>query len=185
MFCREAVLHSTITQYFLIICSDMNCPWYVRAVLMDLSKSFHCISHYMILAKLLAYGLSLSDLESLLLYLSDRHQCVNINKILSNFMEMISGISQSSVFEPVLFNPLIIDLETVSIHWKSLKKFPSIAWVQSISDLIAILEPESHFARDWFTRNKIVVNPEKFQANVLDQKKSDHRNKSLTINNQQ
>ena len=70
----------------------------------------------MILAKLLAYGLSLSDLESLLLYLSDRRQCVNINKILSNFMEMISGIPQSSVFEPVLFNPLINDLETVSIH---------------------------------------------------------------------
>lgn len=55
--------------------------------------------------------------------------------------------------------------------------------VQSISYLIAILASEIRVAIYWFTKNKMIVNLEKFQTIVLDKKKSDHSRIPLTINN--
>ena len=42
------------------------------AFITDLSKAFDCISHYLILAKLNAYGLILPALRLMLSYLSNR-----------------------------------------------------------------------------------------------------------------
>ena len=41
---------------------------FVGAVLMDLSKTFDCISYDLLIAKLSAYGLSNEDLDYILLY---------------------------------------------------------------------------------------------------------------------
>ena len=43
---------------------------------MDLSKAFDCILHDLVIAKLAAYSLSLSDLKLMLSYLSHCQQCV-------------------------------------------------------------------------------------------------------------
>ena len=38
---------------------------------------------------------------------------------------------------------------------------------------------------DWFKKNMMVVNPDKFQAIVLDKPKRDHTNERITFDNQQ
>ena len=58
------------------------------------------------------------------------------------------------------------------------------AWGETFSKLIDSLESESNIAIDWFTKNEMIINPGKFQAVILDKKKSNLTNISLTIDNQ-
>ena len=80
----------------------------------------------------------------------------------------------------ILFNLPIKDLffftEKAFIH--------NFADDKNISDLIAILESESRVAIDWLTKNKMIINHEKFQAIDLDKNKSYHSRKPSIINNQ-
>ena len=58
------------------------------------------------------------------------------------------------------------------------------AWGVTVSKLIDTLESESNIAIDWFRKNKMIINQDKFQAIILDKKKSNFRNIPLTIDNQ-
>ena len=77
---------------------------------MDLSKSFDCIPHDLLTAKLHAYGFSFQTLTFLNSYLRDRKQCVIINNICSNFLKILSGIPQGSILGPLLFDIFLNDL---------------------------------------------------------------------------
>ena len=58
------------------------------------------------------------------------------------------------------------------------------AWEETVSKLIDKLEWESNIAIDWFTKNEMIINPDKFQAIIVDRKKSSLTNIPLTIDNQ-
>ena len=47
---------------------------------------------------------------------------------------------------------------------------------EKISKLIDNLESESNITIDWFTKNKMIINRDKFQAIVLDSKISNLKN---------
>ena len=76
----------------------------VGTVLMDLSKSFDCIPHNLLITKLYAYGFSKKGSVLLYSYLKRRKQNVKIDDILSTFRSLISGVPQGSIFSPILFN---------------------------------------------------------------------------------
>ena len=159
----------------------------VGAVLMDLSKAFDCISHDLIIAKLAAYGFKSSSLKLLYSYLKGRQQCVKINNVHSDFKEIISGVPQGSILGPILFNLSINDLfffiQTSTVHNFADDNTLS-AWAKTVSEVISILESESKIAIDWFTNNKMIVNPDKFQAILLDKKKSDLSKRILVIDDE-
>ena len=46
------------------------------------------------------------------------------------------------------------------------------------------LESVSNIAIDWFTKNEMIINLDKFQAIILDKKKSNLTNIPLTIDNE-
>ena len=52
------------------------------------------------------------------------------------------------------------------------------------TELIRILKSESAVVIDWFKINKMVVNPDKFQAIILDKRKRDHTDEHITVGNQ-
>ena len=58
------------------------------------------------------------------------------------------------------------------------------SWGETLSKLIGTLESESNIAIDWFTKNEMIINPDKFQAIILDKKKSNLTNIPMTIDNQ-
>ena len=76
----------------------------VGEVLMDLSKAFDCVALDLLLEKLAAYGVGESFLCYICSYLLNRKQCVRINNINSNFLNVISGVPQGSIVGPILFN---------------------------------------------------------------------------------
>ena len=77
---------------------------------MDLSKSYDCLSHDLLLAKLLAYGFDESAIKLIANYLSNRYQRVKIGSTFSSYLEILRAIPQGSILGPILFNLFINDL---------------------------------------------------------------------------
>ena len=74
------------------------------AVLNDLYEAFDYIPNNLLIAKISAYGLSNDSLCYICFYLKQRKQSVKINNKQSEFNAIITGVSQSSIFGPILFN---------------------------------------------------------------------------------
>ena len=66
------------------------------ALLTDLSKAFDCLDHELLIAKLHAYGFSMSALGLISNYLSDRKQRTRINSTYSSWSKVLFGVPQGS-----------------------------------------------------------------------------------------
>ena len=163
-------------------CLDNN--YAVGGVLMDLSKAFDCVLHDLLIAKLDANGINENLLACLHSYLSSRKQCVRINNVTSDFETIISEDPQGSIVGPILFNCFFNDffyfIEKASVHNFAYDNTLSM-FEETIQNLIALLENESNTAIEWFQNNKMMVNPSKFQAFIIDKKKKCHTNETLKI----
>ena len=80
------------------------------ALLTDLSKTFECLNHELLRAKLNANGFSLTASKLVHNYLSNRKQRTKINSTYSSLLEIIFGVLQGSIQEPLLFNIFLIVL---------------------------------------------------------------------------
>ena len=76
------------------------------ALLTDLSKAFDCLLHELIIAKLNAYGSSLSAQN----YLSKRQKRTKINRCCSSWEEVFFGVPQGSILGQTLFKIFLSDL---------------------------------------------------------------------------
>ena len=74
------------------------------ALLTDLSKTFDCIPHNLIIAKLEAYGFHIDVLKLTHNYLSYRKQRVKVNDAYSSWKYTFYGVPQGSILGPLLLN---------------------------------------------------------------------------------
>ena len=80
------------------------------AFLIELTKTFDCIDHQLLIVKLNAYAVDTNSLYFLASYLQRRKQRTTVNGSYSNFDDIITGIPQGSLLGPLLFNLHICDL---------------------------------------------------------------------------
>ena len=79
------------------------------ALLTDLSKTFHRLSHDLLLAKLNAYGFILPVLRLMQSYLSNRKKRTKITSEFSSWEEILFGVHLGSILGPLLFNTFLCD----------------------------------------------------------------------------
>ena len=74
------------------------------AHLVDLSKSFNCIVHYLLLEKLSVYGFDYNSLELINSFLSGRKHRTKIGPSYSSYLDLLVDVPQGSILGPLLFN---------------------------------------------------------------------------------
>ena len=80
------------------------------AVLNDLSKAFDCICHDLLIVKLNACGLSLTELKLIPNYLQNRKQRTKMGSIYSDWEDITSGVSEGSILGSLLLNIFLCHL---------------------------------------------------------------------------
>ena len=107
------------------------------------------------------------------LFLPPKSETMRAN-INSKFLNVISGVPQGSIVGPILFycffNDFFYVIEIANVH-NFADDNTLTAFANNIQNLIHLLESESRVAIKWFKDNKMIVNPGKFQAIILDKKK--------------
>ena len=81
-----------------------------RAILTDLSRTFDCINHNLLIAKLAAYGFRYESLNFMRGYLTDRKQRIRSNYTYSFCSNVTCCITQGFILSPFLFNIDICDM---------------------------------------------------------------------------
>ena len=74
-----------------------------EALLTDLSKTFDCIYHELLIAKPHAYGFDLPALKLIQSYLSNRKERTKVNGTYSSWEEILFGEPQGSVLYYLIF----------------------------------------------------------------------------------
>ena len=128
------------------------------ALLIDLSKTFDCLNHNLLIAKLNAYGFGLPALRLI-------HELrTRINNSYSAWVEIVFGVPQGSILGPLLFNIFRTDLffiaNSMDIANYADDNTP-YATANDIDSLIVSLEEASKSLFTWFDNNLMKSNADK------------------------
>ena len=151
-------------------------------LLMDQSKDFDFAPHDLLLPKPAAYGVDENFLCYIYSYPLNWKQSVRINITNSDFLNAISGVPQGSIVGPILFSCFFNDFfYVIETAHNFANENTLTAFANNIQNLINLLEPECSVAIKWFKDNKMIVNPGKFQAVILNKMKNNHTQEIIKI----
>ena len=135
-------------------------------VLMNLSKTYNCLPHDLLIAQLSTYGFEDSATSLISDCLSKRYQWVKIKSVFSFHLEILRGVPQDSILGPILFNIFINDL-IFSIQETKVCNFADDTTLYSCSlnykEAAHKLCSDTYIVLNWFKANSMAANPGKFR----------------------
>ena len=124
--------------------------------MVHLSKTFDCILHDLLIAKLVAYGFDYQSLRIIESLLSNRQQITKINNAFSRFSEIIYGNPQGSILGPLLFDiyicDMFFDIFECDIASDADDNTP-YNFDFNLDNVITKLEKSTNSLLNWFTEN--------------------------------
>ena len=107
-----------------------------------------------------------------------------VTSFLSNFLTLLSGVPQGSILGSILFNIFLNDILS-TLKLSALFNFADDNTISTSPDnidhLLLTLKHESELAVKWFTKNQIIVNPDKFQAIILQNSRNSKNYESVKL----
>jgi len=135
----------------------------VVLVLLDLSAAFDTVDHGLLLSILKDYvGVDSTALLLLQTYLENRTQCISIENVQSELVELVYGVPQGSVLGPIKFCiKYHIYADDTQLYLAFKLNSPDV----SISKLVAAISD----VRTWMIKNKLKINDDKTEFLVITQ----------------
>jgi ribonuclease P/MRP protein subunit RPP40 len=134
----------------------LNSCSHVDIVYIDFSKAFDSIVISKLLFKLELYGISGHLLKWISCFLSNRLQCVVIDRFYSHICPVVSGVPQGSVLGPILFIIYINDIDSVccgdakmQLFADDAKLYSNVVINNSSVSLQLSLDRLAHWAKEW------------------------------------
>ena len=125
-----------------------------------------CQKHLIVLTtKLYSYGISLSSINLLSSYFSNRTQRIKINDCFSFRHEIECGMPQGSILEPLLFNIDLIDFFCICENDDITNYADDTTPYTCARDTLTViseLQSTSEKLFNWFEKNHLKANPETF-----------------------
>ncbi len=159
--------HSTTTATLKVlndIVESLDNKQHCACLFIDLSKAFDTVDHNILLDRLRWVGLSEHVILWFTAYLKGRTQCVQVEGVRSDLLEVVKGVPQGSVLGPLLFsiyiNCLDFNIDKARFHLyaddtivycSAPSKQQSVTALQSVFDII----------QNRFCALKLVLNVEK------------------------
>ena len=162
---RHATSHAMIKLFDESLSALDNKNSKVGTVLLDISKTFDCVNHDILLDKLYHYGIRGLVRDWFKSFLTDRTHYVDINGNKSDPYSPTIGVPQGSVLGPILFLIYINDLRNASnILSFSIFADDTSLLLSSERDLYnETFITELKKVMGWFTSNKLLLNYSKSQ----------------------
>ena len=132
-------------------------------VLLDLSAAFDLVDPDLLIRKLEIYGIEKEGLDWIHSYLTDRHQAVWLDHVLSDFAQCDVGVPQGSILGPLLFLIFFNDLPpTLENDVDSYADDTTItATAKTVMEISQSLTKDCTLVSDWMRSNRLKLNPGK------------------------
>ena len=132
-------------------------------IFLDLAKAFDSVNHSILLKKLEKYGIRGLALKLFESYLTNRSQFVKLNGVASSLMQILYGVPQGSILDPLLFLIFINDLPEATSLYVKLFADDTFLCAQSkdFSSLETEVNKELDKVADWLLSNKLTLNIKK------------------------
>ena len=139
----------------------------------DLSKAFDCLPYRLLISKLYAYGISENACKLIINYFQLRQQRVKLGHVRSEWVSLMKGAAQGSLFGPFLFNvsqnDLIFKLENVCDVYNYADDTSAGCSGKSVNEVYQNLQNVMSILLQWFKLNHLKANPTKFQLIVFNE----------------
>ena len=126
-------------------------------VLTDFSKAFDCLKHDLLIAKLHAFGFDYKSLRVMYAYLNNRVLVTKVGSYYSEILDIVFGVPQGSILDPLLLNINIIDLFLIEHYRSDLSSYADDTTPYNCGntflEVISDLETAIDNLFDWFCCN--------------------------------
>ena len=156
------------------------------AILTDLSKTFDCILHDLLVGKLAAYCFDYQSLRIMENFLSNKQQRTKIYNDFCRYSEIIYGVPKGSLLGPLLFNIYICDIffDIIECDIASYADDNTpYNFDFNLDNVISNLEKSTNSLLNWFRENHMKANADKCHLLVSSDERCTAKIEDFSIKN--